>query len=583
MGRFSKWVAEAHRRHVFRVAGLYILGSWVLLQVADLAFESFEIPAPAMRLVWFALFACFPLALVWGWRYDITTDGIVRTRSRSTGDADEKDLRKPDYLILAALATIAVLVVGGIANEIHRLPQSTDNRYLLNRNILSTIAVLPLANLSGDDQQNYLSAGLHDALITSLAKIASFRVISRTSTLRVPKNLSIPEIADRLGVDKIIEGSVTREDDKVRIIVQLIDAKNDEHLWTENYTRKFDSLLSLQNEMATSIASAIQIRLTPTEMRRLESRGDINPETYDAYLRGMYKIRRETGQGMRDGMQILTDAVENDPSSALAWAGLAHAYSELGHSPFPEEGAYPRAKAAADRALELDPDLAEAHLAVAMYKMYYEWNFSAAEDALERAISINPSLVSAHYHLAWLLELYGRDDEAIRVGELTKTLDPLSPFYSGWLAEQYRQAGLYEKAIAEAQATLRLRNNYPVGLKVLGQVYLELGRVDEAIELHEKLRRNYYWSFVLATTLGNAGRSDEALAILRKYEKNERAALVKVLIYASVGDHDSAYRYLLDCKDLKIPWYPWLVKWFPQTRGMREDPRVQALAAEIGL
>lgn len=582
MGRFSKWVAEAHRRHVFRVAGLYIVGSWVVLQVADLAFESFDIPAAAMRLIWFALVACFPLALVWGWRYDITVKGIVRTPS-ANANADESGLGKPDVLILATLAAIALFVVGSIVFEIQRLPQSAENRYALNRNILSTIAVLPLANLSGDENQNYLSAGLHDALITSLAKIASFRVISRTSTLRVSRKLSIHEIADSLGVDKIIEGSVTRENENVRIIVQLIDAKTDEHIWTENYVRKFDGLLSLQNEMATSIASAVQVRLTPTEMRRLESRGNINPDTYDAYLRGMYKIMRETGKGMRDGMQILTDAVENDPSSALAWAGLAHAYSELGHSPFPEEGAYPRAKAAADRAIELDPDLAEAHLAVAMYKLYYEWNFAAAEEALERAISINPSLVSAHYHLAWLLELYGRDDEAIRVGELTKTLDPLSPFYSAWLAEQYRDARRYDKAIAEAKSALQLRRDYPVAVMVLGQTYLDLGRIDEALEQHEKLRKNYYWSFILATTLGSIGRTEEAIEMSRKFEKNQNAALVMAMIYSAVGDNDTAYQYLLKCRDLKIPWYPWLLKWYPQTRGMQHEPRVLALAAELGV
>jgi TolB-like protein/tetratricopeptide (TPR) repeat protein len=583
MTRLSKWVAEAHRRHVFRVAGVYIVGSWVALQVADLAFESFDIPVAAMRLVWFALIACFPLALFWGWRYDITIKGIVRTAPSANTKPHASGLGKPDVLIISTLVAIVLFVVSGMVFEIQRLPQSTENRYTLNRNVLSTIAVLPLANLSGDDGQNYLSAGLHDALITSLAKIASFRVISRTSTLRVSRNLTIPEIAKRLGVDKIIEGSVTREGDNVRIIVQLIDAKTDEHLWTENYVRKFDGLLSLQNEMATSIASAVQVRLTPTEMRRLESRGDINPDTYDAYLRGMYKIRRETGKGMRDGMQILTDAVENDPTSALAWAGLAHAYSELGHSAFPEEGAYPRAKAAADRALELDPGLAEAHLAVAMYRIYYEWDFAGGEEALARAIAINPSLVSAHYHLAWLMELLGRKEDAIRIGELTKTLDPLSPFYSGWLAEQYRDARMYDKAIDEAQATLKLRKNYPLGLVVLGQTYLELGRIDEALEQHEKLRSNYYWSFTLATTLGSAGRIDEAIELSRKYEKNKLAALVMVMIYSSVGDHDTAYRYLLKCRDLKIPWYPWLLKWFPQTRGMQQDPRVLALAAEIGL
>jgi tetratricopeptide (TPR) repeat protein len=296
----------------------------------------------------------------------------------------------------------------------------------------------------------------------------------------------------------------------------------------------------------------------------------------------MYRIRRETGKGMQEAMQLLMDTVENDPTSALAWAGLAYGYGELGHSPFPKSGAYPRAKAAADRALELDPDLAEAHLAVAMYRLYYEWDFVAAEQAFEKAISINPSLVTAHYHLAWLFELYGRDDDAIRLGELTKELDPLSPFYSAWLAEQYRDAGMLDAAIEEAEAALSLRQNYPVANFVLGETYADLGDFDKAIEYHERLKNNYYWSFALAATLGAAGRKEEALEIAKKYQKDGNS-LVLVLIYASMKDYDAAYTWLLKAREDKIPWYPWLLKWYPQTRGLHHDPRVDELAAELGL
>jgi TolB-like protein len=575
-------IAELRRRHVFGVAGIYIVGVWVALQVADLAFESFGIPDTAMRYVWYAVIAGFPLAIVWGWRYDVTPKGIVRTPPAAGADTAGLSLGKTDYIILASLAMITLFILGGMVNEIRRMPVESPATFALDRNILSSIAVLPLDNLSGDSSQAYLAAGLHDALITSLAKIKSFRVISRTSSLRVSKKLTLPEIGKRLDVDKIIEGSVTREDDMVRIIVQLIDAETDQHIWTENYFRSFDSLVALQNEMATSIASAVQVRLTPEEQRRFESRGEVNPETYDAYLRAMYKIRRETGQGMRDGLQLLMDAVENDPSSALAWAGLAYGFGELGHSPFPEEGAYPRAKAAADRAIEIDPDLAEAHLAVGMYKIYYEWDFAGGEAAFNRALDINPSLVLAHYHLAWLFELLGRDDEAILAGELTKDLDPLSPFFSGWLASQYRDAGMYDKAIAEAESTLQLRRNYPVARLVLGEAYMELGRVDDALEQHEMLRDNYYWSFALAATLGKAGRVDEALEISRKYEK-DGDSLVLVLIYAALGDHDTAYKWMIRARDDKIPWYPWLLTWYSETRGMHDDPRVIALAKELGL
>ena len=461
MRKISLLFLELRRRHVFRVAGIYLVSAWVILQVAGLAFESFGIPTPAMRFVWFALIACFPLAIVWGWRYDITTKGIVRTPPAAKSEAANLKLRMPDYVIISALAGVVLFVLAGTVNEIWRMPQTVEHRYALNRNILSSIAVLPFDNLSGDSANDYLSAGMHDALITSLARINAFKVISRTSTLRLSKTLTIPEIAARLGVDKIIEGTVTRDKDDVRINIQLIDAEREENIWTESYTRSFDSLFAVQGEIATSVASAVQVRLTPDEMRRLASRGEVNPETYDTYLRAMYRIRRETGKGMQEAMQLLMDTVENDPTSALAWAGLAYGYAELGHSPFPEKGAYQRAKAAADRAIELDPDLAEAHLAVATYRMYYEWDFAAAEQSFERAIEINPSLVNAHYHLAWLYELYGRDEEAIRLGELTKELDPLAPFYSGWLAEQYRDAGMIDKAIEEAEQALETAQQLP--------------------------------------------------------------------------------------------------------------------------
>lgn len=219
---------------------------------------------------------------------------------------------------------------------------------------------------------------------------------------------------------------------------------------------------------------------------------------------------------------------------------------------------------------------------MAVYKMYYEWDFAAAEEEFARTIEINPNLVNAHYHLAWLYELYGQDDEALRLGELTKELNPLSAFYNAYLAEQYRDAGMFDKAIEEANATLKLRRNYPVANLVLGETYADLGDFDKAIEYHEKLKDNYYWSFALAATLGAAGRIEEALEIAKKYEKDGNS-LVLVLIYASLQDYDTAYTWLLKAREDKIPWYPWLLKWYPQTRGFHDDPRVLELAAELGL
>ncbi len=573
---------ELRRRHVFRVVGLYVVGAWVVLQVADLAFENFDVADGAMRYVWLSLAAAFPLALVWGWRYDITAEGIVRTLPASADEQTDTRLRTPDYAILTVITAIVVSIVVGAISEINQLPEENRRLALTERPILSSIAVLPFADLSGDSEKAYIAAGMHEALINGLARISSFRVISRTSTLRLPDDLSVPEIAERLGVDKVIEGSVTTEDENVRIIVQLIDAEYDEFMWSENYVRPFESLVALQNEMASSIAGAVQVRLTPKEARRLESRGYVNPDTYDAYLRAMYKFNRETGQGIRDGIEILSDAVENDPTSALAWAGLAYGYLELGHSPFPQSAAVPRAESAAQRALELDPDLPQAHLARGMFKLYYEWDFEAAEEALLNALELNPSLINAHYHLAWLHELYEEHDAAIDYGEQTKILDPLSPFYSGWLAEQYRSAGRFEDAIAEANNTLDLRRNYPVAHIALGNTYADMGDMDKALEAHSKLGENGFWSFLYASTLATAGRDDEALAIARRLE-DRNASVPLTMIYGALDDRENALHWLNVAREGKAGWYPWLLTFFPQTSNLHDDPEFLAQAEALGL
>jgi len=454
--------------------------------------------------------------------------------------------------------------------------------YAANR-LATAIAVLPLENLSGDPGQEFLSAGLHDALITTLSRITQFRVTSRFSSRRVTGDMSLQDIRQLLGVDKILSGSVMREGNQVRVNVTLVDADTEQLLWTESFTREFDGLISMQNEVASAVAREVKVQLTPDEERQLALTDGPDSATYEAYLKGMFQLHKGSRRGYRRAIEIFTEAVENDPTSALAYAGLAIGYSQLGHSPFPAAGAYPRAKEAAQRALEYDPDLAEAHLAVGMYKIYYEWDFAGGEESFLRALELNPSLVDAHYHYAWLLELLLRDEEAIEYGEYTKELNPLSPFYTSWLAEQYRDAGMYEEAIEEAETTLGLNPNYPVAWLALGQTYLDMGRIDEAIEAHENLRNNRFWGFFLAATLATANRDEDAAAVLRFVEEGNNNPFTLALIYGGLGDRDESIKWLQAAKEQKIPWFPWAVSWYPQTKFLHDDPRMQQFAAELGI
>lgn len=571
------------RRHVFRTAGIYVVGAWVALQVTALAFESFGIPERALSYVWIAAAAGIPLVLVFGWRYDLTVAGIVRTPPAGPDGEVDVALRPADYGILAALAVIGILVVGSAVVEIRTGPLRASGPWYASAADAISIAVLPLENLSGDPEHEFLAAGLHDELITTLSRITRFRVTSRFSTRRVDRALSLAEIGAMLGADKLLSGSVLREGGQVRVNVTLTDAGSEQAIWADSFTREFDGLIPMQNEIASSVAREVKVQLTPEELERFAMPATPDSATYEAYLRGMFQLRKGSPQGYRRAIDIFTEAVENDPTSALAYAGLAIGYSQLGHSPFPVAGAYPRARAAAEKALQYDPGLAEAHLAEGMYRIYYEWDFAAGEAAFLRALELNPSLVDAHYHYAWLLELLLRDEEAIRYGEHARELNPLSPFYASWLAEQYRDAGRYEAAVEEAETVLALNPDYPVAWISLGQTYLDQGKTGAAITAHEHLRGNRFWGFYLVSTLAAAGRDEDADEVREFIASGRNNAYTLALVHAGLGDREETFRWLERARDEKIPWYPWLVAWYPQTRFLYDEPRMQALADELGI
>ena len=579
----SEFLREMRRRRVFRMAAVYIVSAWVLVQVADLLFAALEIREAALRYVWMVLLSGFPLALVFSWKYDITSEGIRRTPPDSGVAPQNLSLRRSDYLLLAGLLTVAVFSVASFSARVMEEQAAIDLAPLTREIDPHSIAVLPLDNLSPDQEQEYFAVGMHESLINSISKVTALQVTSRTSASRVDKRLTMPMIGRTLGVANLIEGSVFREGNRVRVVVQLIDAASDRHIWAESYERDFSDVLALQADIARAVSRAIQVQLTTQDEQGLARSLQIRPATFESYLRAMFQFRKETMRGTRKGIEILEEAVENDPTSALAYAALAQGYSELGHSAFPVKGAYARAKAAADKAMELDDGLAESHLAVGMYKQYYEQDWAGAEAALTRALELNPSLADGWYHLAWLLELFGRDDESIAAGERSVELSPLSPFYISWLADQYRDAGEYEKAIELAETVLRLSPDYPVAWLVLGNALGEQGRFEEAIEAHSHLGDSEFWSWALGYTYAMAGQKDKTREILDGIERRPENGLPLALIYASLGDAEEALYWLDQVAENRDPWYPWLVAWFPQFRTLHDDPLVIARAQELGV
>jgi TolB-like protein len=583
MGGFKRLLHELRRRRVFRMTAVYIISAWIILQVADLLFPALGIEEIALRYVWIALALGFPLAVLFSWRYDISSEGITRTLRAGDAAAESLALRKSDYFILLVLLVIAVFTVLTMTQRVVKEQAAIDIAPQTRDIDPHSLAVLPLENLSPEPEQAYFATGMYDSLISSLSKVHALQVTSRTSASRVDTALGIPEIGRKLGVANVIEGSVFREGNRVRISVKLIDTASDQYLWTETYERDFDDVMAIQASMARSVARAIEATLSVEDEQRLARSLKIHPETFEAYLRAIFSFRTETQEGYLEGIEILEEALANDPTSALAHAALGQGYSELLHGAMPLAEATRRARAATEKALELDPTLAEAHLAQGLYRLYGERDWKGSEEHFRRAIELNPSMADAWYHWAWWLEIGGVDKEAIAAGEKSVQLSPLSSYYISWLAEQYRDAGNYDKAIELAESVLDLDPDYPVALNALGNAYLELERFHAAIATHEKIAQSPRWAPTLAQSYAWAGQPDKALEIAQGYEHIPDNALALAQIYSALGDADEAVHWIEQLRDTGNPMYVGVFGWYTATRSLHEDSRIQAMAAEAGL
>ena len=576
MGTFSNFAAEARRRRVFRTGGLYIVGVWAILQVADLALEALGLSGELLRYFWYAGFAGFPIALIFGWYYEITADGIRKT-GPAGGHVDEAlPMGVPDYVIIVALAIVVAVGAAGLFDQARQAEE------LAGPYDPHAIAVLPLEDLTGGEDQEYFSAGMHDALIASLSQIRALRVVSRNSALRLDRSMPMQEIGRTLGVGNIIEGSVTREGSRVRVIIQLVDAAKDTQIWAANYEREFKSVLSLQGEMAKSIASAVNVRLTDDEERRLARTESVDPDTYDTYLRGMYLLTQPDNRARRRGIKILEALVDEGKADARVYAAMAFGYAVLGHSPFPE-GMFAASKEAAQRALELDDSIPEIHLALGMHEMYYEWDYDAAEAHLQRALDLNPNLTAAVYHYAWLMELWQYDEKALRLGDRTVELDPLSSSMVGMLAWQYCNAGLLDDAIRLANEAIDLNPRNALAVSVKGLSVARRGDFEGALAILDTIKDRPVWGAEYGAVLAMAGREQEAHEFLDGMEKTPRNVLALVMVYAALGEADEVFHWMAVAKDTKMPWYPGFITWFQHMEVIRNDPRMDALAAELDL
>ena len=448
-----------------------------------------------------------------------------------------------------ALAVVAIAATGLI---VARLRGRAAGK--IPSELIQSVAVLPLENLSHDPEQEYFVDGMTDALITDLAKIHALRVISRTSIMPYKgKRKPMPQIAKELNVDAVVEGTVMRSGNRVRITAQLIEAPNDRHLWAETYERDLRDILALQDEVARTIAGEVKITLTPPEQSRLSNARSVDPAAHEAYLRGLYALHGMTteptaalkSQAIEKAIGSFEQALTNDPNDAQIYAALADAYSSLStfyRAPFE---VMPKAKAAAKRAIELDDTLAEAHSSLGYIALSFDWDWSRAEYELRRALELNSSLPQAHAHYAqYLLFVGGRPDESLQEMQQAYALDPLLPQAHGDLAWFLFLARRYTESIEAARRVGRDDH-------IMALSYAELGQSEQAIAAADRAVKSTQNPVILsqaAAAYALAGKKNTARAMISGIEGQARERYVcgfnVASLYSVLGDKEQAFAWL---------------------------------------
>ena len=399
---------------------------------------------------------------------------------------------------------------------------------------IRSLAVLPLESLSGDASQDYFADGMTDELITDLGQISALRVISRTSVMPYKgARKPLAQIARELNVDAVVEGTVLREGNRVRITAHLIEAPADNHLWDHDYQGDLGDTLALQNQVARAIAEHIRVSLNPQEDAALKNKKVVNPEAYVSYLKGRYFWNKRTANGLKAAVAYFNQALDEDPSYAQAYSGLADTYALLGDWQYavmtPKE-ALPKAKAAALKALELNSALGEAHNSLAFCLDGFDWDFESAGKEFRRAIELNPGYATAHHWYAWHLALVGRNAEAISEMKKGQNLDPLSLIINADLAELLLIARSYDESIEQSRKTIEMDPNFGLAHNQLAQAYLQKQNTDEAIsELQKAIRLSGdspTCTANLARAYAKAGKRDEALRLLSDLKK-DRIMLIR--------------------------------------------------------
>lgn len=586
------FLQELRRRRVLRLAAMYIVGAWVVLQVSDLAFESWDITSSALRYVWLGAILGFPIALIFGWRYDISTQGIVRTPPAEAGTQIDLSLRPTDYAILALLVVVAAGVIYQLTVQISDSgsPQLTElNQQPIEPN---SIAVLPLDNLSGDPEQAYFVEGMHEALIAGLSRISALKVTSRGSTLRFSDTIeSLPRIAAQLGVANLIEGSVFRVDNRVRITVNLVDAKLDERIWSETFENEVKDVLKLQSEVAQAIAQQVKVTITPVEQAQLKSVKSVNPEAYDAFLKAEM-LGQEAEGDAELVIQAAERVIELDPGFAPGYALLSDLYGYLALTTNVTDGdAYLRARQLARKAVELDPDLPYARVALARVHYQFEWDWEAAQAEFERALELDPNSVSALNMFGAYRVLIHKDCAGgLALLETARDRDPFDPGINFDLGIYYFHCRHPEESIRQFERTNELVPAFFRPRMAIAWNYALMGLYEQAARqcdsVFEEVRQVFNSTLIASCSwvYALAGRTELAGQLLEELRGPPAGIHVDPVLIAwaciGLGDLECAFERLEEGL-LRRSSFMIYLRVGPILDPIRDYPRFQAIMEQM--
>jgi len=561
MNKTTNFWQELKRRRVISIIPVYAAAAFVVLELVDIIAEPLRLPDWTLNVVLVLLCVGFVISIIISWIYDFTEEGIKKTKpvDHEKTKPKETSIKATGWkiatyvsiVIIIGLLTLNIFKHKGLSAEIEKAQKS--------------IAVLPFENMSDSDEYDHLGDAITDEIIMQLFKIKAFEVRSKTSIMQYKDtHKNSPLIGKELNVNYLLEGSVQRHGDKVRIRAQLIHAPTDDHIWAVIYPGEWKDIFEIQVSVAKQVAEELQAVLSPEEVKQIENKPTENSEAYNLYLKGRWFWNKWTDTDIEKGMSYFRQAIDMDPDFALAYAGLAEAYNTLSfYGQLAPEDSYPQARELALKALKIDDSIAEAHVALAFVKAYFEWDWDGSEQEFKKAIALDPDNITAHHLYAYFLVLQLRYDEALDEIDRALSLDPLNLITNRTLGDFYYHRREYDKAEEQLIKTLEMDSTFNYTHAYLGLVYLQKSLCEKALdELQKEISLAHGTNDIALTWKGYAyiicGNKEEGYAILNKLEElaEERCIPPSYFswLYFALGENEYGFEWLEKAYEVRDPW-----------------------------